>query len=284
MDDDRLASALTDAGLARHASTLAGLARPSVRIVASRCAEHTLAPGASRFGGAPDLPPGFEWPSYAGHPHAFIAQLDLRALPHPEESLLPRSGWLVFFYEVESMKWGFDPADRGCAHVAWFDVDASTLVRTAPPAGVSSWGHFKPCGLLYTDAVDLADWGDLLLTAAVERMTDAEQERYLSYLASRIPPTYHHLLGHPQLIQNDMRLECELASKGINVGTPAGYEGSDASVPAARDWQLLLQVDTDEEEGPGWCWGDVGRIYFWIRNQDLEARRFEKTWLCLHCT
>ncbi len=58
------------------------------------------------------------------------------------------------------------------------------------------------------------------------------------------------------------------------------------SVPeGAKDWILLLQVDTDDDsDGPGWMWGDCGRIYFWIRRQDLAARRFDRAWTVLQCT
>lgn len=31
-------------------------------------------------------------------------------------------------------------------------------------------------------------------------------------------------------------------------------------------------------------WGDVGRIYFWIREQDLKNFDFDKTWLILQCS
>jgi uncharacterized protein YwqG len=51
----------------------------------------------------------------------------------------------------------------------------------------------------------------------------------------------------------------------------------------AADWRLLLQIDTDED-GPGWMWGDVGRIYFWIKKHDLALRRFADVWLILQCT
>ena len=29
--------------------------------------------------------------------------------------------------------------------------------------------------------------------------------------------------------------------------------------------------------------GDCGYIYFWIRKEDLAARRFDKCWLILQC-
>jgi uncharacterized protein YwqG len=81
-----------------------------------------------------------------------------------------------------------------------------------------------------------------------------------------------------------MELECQLASNGINCGGPP--TGPDDEVrrlkEGAREWQLLLQVDTDEA-GPGWMWGDVGRIYFWIKRPDLASLRFDDGWLILQC-
>jgi uncharacterized protein YwqG len=98
-------------------------------------------------------------------------------------------------------------------------------------------------------------------------------------------PVCHHLMGHPQLVQGDMRAECQLAANGIYVGNPTGYESPRAkelAKTAAAEWQLLLQIDTDED-GPGWMWGDCGRIYYWIRKRDLAARAFEDGWLILQC-
>jgi uncharacterized protein YwqG len=97
-------------------------------------------------------------------------------------------------------------------------------------------------------------------------------------------PTQHRLLGHPQLIQNPMELECQLASNGVYCGGPEGYESEKAKhlQSGAADWRLLLQIDTDEE-GPGWMWGDVGRIYFWIKEHDLKNLRFRDAWLILQC-
>ena len=47
------------------------------------------------------------------------------------------------------------------------------------------------------------------------------------------------------------------------------------------DWQLLLQIDSDDSLGT--MWGDAGRIYFWIREQDLKNRDFAKVLLVLQC-
>lgn len=93
--------------------------------------EASIETGKSKFGGKPDLPAGFAWPYYEGvdysdvranRPLAFLAQLNCADLqPYDTEGLLPQTGVLSFFYELETMPWGFDPADRGSARAFWFE-------------------------------------------------------------------------------------------------------------------------------------------------------------------
>ena len=37
------------------------------------------------------------------------------------DHLLPAHGLLSFFYETDTQCWGYDPADKGCARVFWFE-------------------------------------------------------------------------------------------------------------------------------------------------------------------
>jgi uncharacterized protein YwqG len=50
----------------------------------------------------------------------------------------------------------------------------------------------------------------------------------------------------------------------------------------AIDWVLLLQIDSDD--ATGMYWGDLGRIYVWIRKDDLRHGRFDAAWLVLQCS
>ncbi len=82
-----------------------------------------------------------------------------------------------------------------------------------------------------------------------------------------------------------MRSECQLVASGIYVGKPEAFQGERTQEllrVAPSEWRLLLQLDTDED-GPGWMWGDSGRIYYWIRRGDLAAGAFDRTWLVLQC-
>ena len=51
----------------------------------------------------------------------------------------------------------------------------------------------------------------------------------------------------------------------------------------AKDWILLLQLTTLETGDWQWMWGDCGMLYFYIKKQDLAAKRFENTWYALQC-
>ena len=90
--------------------------------------------------------------------------------------------------------------------------------------------------------------------------------------------------GFPNPVQGDaMELECQLASNGIYAGEPSANEEPRAKALAdgAGDWRLLLQVDSDDSLNV--MWGDAGILYFWIREQDARARRFDRAWLVLQC-
>lgn len=82
--------------------------------------------GCTRFGGVPDLPPGFRWPCFTTETYddpverprslTFLAQFNCAELaPLDPDGWLPKTGLLSFFYELGSQRWGFDPKDAGCA-------------------------------------------------------------------------------------------------------------------------------------------------------------------------
>ncbi|MDR0965354.1 MAG: DUF1963 domain-containing protein [Myxococcales bacterium] len=271
------------------ADTLAALAERSWRITATRTQMSAIELGQSRFGGRPDVPADFLWPTRDGRPLSFLAQLDLVEIAAPA---LPSRGWLLFFYDVEEQPWGSKPEDAAGSRVVYVDVAREALVRRSHPTDEID-AEFQPCSLAFAEAIDLPDPYDSVVERAGVDIAYEQTEYYgavLDELAGNETSSvddygvHHHLLGNPQLIQNDMRAECEQMAMASNPTT--------RSLPKARvkesmkrapdEWQLLLQLDSDDD-GPEWMWGDSGRIYFWIRRTDLAARAFDKTWLILQC-
>jgi uncharacterized protein YwqG len=54
-----------------------------------------------------------------------------------------------------------------------------------------------------------------------------------------------------------------------------------SAASSALEWRLLLQVPS--ADAAGMMWGDVGCLYYWIRQDDLAARRFDRSWMILQC-
>ena len=57
----------------------------------------SIEPGLTRLEWLPDLPPGVEWPQHEGRAMDFVAQINLSDLEAGFHPLLPGSGWLYFF-------------------------------------------------------------------------------------------------------------------------------------------------------------------------------------------
>jgi uncharacterized protein YwqG len=87
------------------------------------------------------------------------------------------------------------------------------------------------------------------------------------------------------VIQNDMLIECEMVTNGIYCSeVPCISEEERKKFEKNREnWQLLLQLDTIESDGCEMMWGDCGRLYFYIKKDDLRNSNFDDCWLILQC-
>ena len=261
-------------------------------------AGEALPAGSSKFGGRPDVPAGFVWPVFETktfdddtvkpRPLAFLAQFDCARLAELDpEGLLPRTGLLSFFYELGSQRWGYDPKDAGCARVFWFDGEP--LVPAEFPRALEEDFRLPELAAELLDGTDAPDFQDACLaldypfTANDYRFFD-QARRELGYA---YPDNRSQLLGWPDIIQNNMTLECELVSRGHYLGgswESVPQEERDAlRAPSVQDWRLLFQLDTVASGDFELMFGDCGRIYFYIRKEDLLARRFDRAWLVLQC-
>lgn len=283
---DMVMDLIEKSGLDRIKSILKTELRLSVRLRTEPMDIGHLSLGQSRIGGMPDLPLDIDWPINQGTPLAFIAQINLRELMGINgEQALPDSGYLYFFYDSNEQPWGFDPKDRGAWKVIYVREKQGALVRASniPKGGTTH----KLRGIKFQQEYNLPGWESIV----VESMKlDGNEIDLLFDLQDRIANLYgtigliHRLLGHPDEIQGEMQLECQLASRGIYCGDSTGYNDPRRGEleKGATDWRLLLQIDSDDDADM--MWGDCGRIYFWVEDSKLKQLEFGNTWLILQCT
>jgi len=237
----------------------------------------------SRIGGLPDLPEPDLWPKHNGNSLSFIAQLNLAELPGGAgPNPLPADGVLYFFYDVEGATWGFDPKDKGGWVVLYSENLPEVTSGVEYPKDVPDDVRYKSVPVDIQAGTSIPDPIDMLIDLSLSD----EQECQVSDIYEQFVEgqgLYHQLFGHPAPLQGDMALECQLVSHGLYCGDLTGYNDPRAKelAPGASEWRLLLQVDTDEEIEM--MWGDCGRLYFWIRADDLQRRDFDGVWMVLQC-
>jgi uncharacterized protein YwqG len=204
------------------------------------------------------------------------------------QSVAPLSGWpregtLAFFHAWPDDVWGFDPLARGHCRTIYCPATEHTKVMPAP-ADLSDEAKFPERIVSFAPEWTLPtyiDAGEVTLSFWDDDYHDL-CAKIMSITAEECP--IHRCGGHPQQIQGDMQLECQLVTNGIYCGDPSGYRDPRVPLltPGAADWQLLLQIDSDEER-LGWMWGDLGRLYFWARQQDIAENDFDGSWALLQC-
>lgn len=268
-------------GYGAVADALQAKAKPCFRLIADRAADK---PAGSRIGGRPNLADPAAWPKYKGKSMSFLAQINLGDLGERIEShSLPAGGMLYFFYDAGQSTWGFDPEDRDSWAVLYREVVPEATPPTDYPSDVPREARYKSVPVRLQAEQSIPDPIELLSDLSLsEEQQDEIGEIYGQYLDQGSPR--HHLLGYPQAIQdNGMELDCQLASHGLHLGDGKAYKDPrvKALKPGAKNWRLLLQLDSDD--AAGMMWGDVGMLYFWITESDLKDRRFENVWMILQC-
>lgn len=229
------------------------LALPAIGLWPQRRAEVGLT--ASRFGGMPVAPQGWQWPVASEEPLLFVGQIncaDLHGLPGAE--LLPASGLLAFFGDHDAVTGCFPFGDHCVFH--WPDVGRLVPAK----AELDPIEVFPACALVPRPFVDLPHPHSRI----IRDMKLSEGDKSLYYEAWEAT-RYHgvpdglagycgfgKLLGWPALLQHDLER----------------FEDHDVV-------RLLLQVDQycNGEELHSWPPG--GSLYYVLPEADLREWIFE---------
>ncbi|MBW3635503.1 MAG: DUF1963 domain-containing protein [Armatimonadetes bacterium] len=253
---------------ARLQDTLINFLRPAIALSATRVNDSEITVGASKFGGSPDVPAHFEWPTWNDTPLGFLAQINLEEVaPFDLENKLPKAGMLWFFVDFEDMPEGDHPDQKMRWRVSYFRP--SELARRMRPEAetdenTESIFDFKiEPALIQGDLeliFDISSSDDNWLN----NVEDMDYEIYESVaptleLCKRSPPI-HRLLGRHEEAEEEIKVDCIRGSGGNE-----------------EDWILLLQIQTGGNYG-GMPVPGQDYLSFSIKSQDLMATDFSNVW------
>lgn len=259
-----------------------------------------LRPGyrpALQVGGGASLPPDVAWPEHEGRMMHLVAVVDLEQVSEVDTAgLLPRNGLLHFFYDAVAQKWGYDPSDVDSWHVVLVpepQEDEERPLRFRPAYPGDEVYYYDPVLLEERFGWPYVQW--TVPHSDEEELAGIEWERNerggmpmslvhrFALIDDEVSQHTHQMLGWPTVVQNPMRLQCQLVSNGLYCGDSSGYNSAAAETlrPGLYDWVLLLQLNSWGEYDNGGRWGSDGMLYFWIRRDDLRAARFDRVWMIL---
>lgn len=259
-------------------------------LIATTPATADLPVGSSKLGGMPDLPADLAWPDYMGMPMSFLGQLCMDDIaPHDMDDLLPKTGLFAFFYDKDEDWASSEDQGKpiGC-RVLYMTQENNQLQRRPFPDDLPKMNHFHECSLAFSHCQVLP-----MLDGEASVGVDPTDEQYMNVLAQLRWSTLtgdiaescfdgehaiHALLGYTMPVQSlslgdDSREWVRLMSND-----PLS---ADAPLLEGENWHLLCAFDTDENTGMQW--GDAGKLFFFITDEDLRQRCFDRVWYCKDC-
>ena len=227
-----------------------------------------LTAGCSKFGGRPDVADDFQWPhDNSGYPLSLLLQIDCADLAFLDrEGLLPTSGQLYFFYELSEMR---RDGKKNSVRVIYNDKPSSQLHPLDYPVNLGKHYQLQECRLQFS------------------QRTSFPCLKEVGHLAHKRVKTRDNI----ELEVASDRLEEKYWTGSEGIGNMLGYAFliEKPIVKDLSDYVLLLQLDSseywqEEDKTPhDLQFGNGGCIYFYIKREDLLARRFDSITFALQC-
>ena len=254
--------------VSHYMELLKSCARDTIHISFANNCNAPLPAGCSKYGGRPDVPADFQWPhDNNGYPLSLLLQIDCADLASLDrEGLLPTSGQLYFFYELSEMR---RDGKKNSVRVIYNDKPSSQLHPLDYPENLGKHYQLQECRLQFSQRTSFPDLKEVghLTHKRVKTKENIEFE-----------------------VASD-RLEEKYCPESEGIGNMLGYAFliEKPIVKDLSDHVLLLQLDSseywqEEDTTPhDLQFGNGGCIYFYIKREDLLARRFDSITFALQC-
>lgn len=261
-------------GLTKYLEKIKPLIRPKIDLELQPCKEDNFNNPTSKIGGQPFLPLNFSWPKDELEKSlSFIGQLNCEEVSkYDSTNLFPTTGLISFFYCANQDAWGYDPNHKTRFKVLYFE-NLKELIKTNFPSDLETHSIYLPNNLTFNSCLSIPPFeyvpDDLIMD------DDSDDYNEVSFGSE------NQIFGYANHVQNPMEIQCQ--SIESNQGSDSGDNFEQLfNETRNNEWMLLLQLDSEEDK-TGMMWGDCGRIYFWIKKQDLKNKKFENVWCILQC-
>ncbi len=299
--------------LVEYQEQLHRIARIMIRIQAERSSDDDIPVGASKMGGDPDVPVAFDWPVCDERPMAFLMQLNLADVAGFRTSQFATSEGMLYFFHDTEPDYELEGTSRVVnltTSRSQLQRTRNPATNKDEPCidedhcdGIPVGKSYYPCSLAFSEELSLPDFHSPTVWGDVFGKSQAFVDDYWTYLR-QIDPHWHSLdtgqaappkeftagqvadfSAYSTLRDKYFTLHDEWLEKGkltweldphdasLYDHHMFGYCQPVQSEPELLPGeQLLLQLDT--HTAPGWMWGDMGKLYFWILEGDLAKNDF----------
>ena len=267
-EEDTEEFGLDDKKVIHYTELLKSFSRDAIQISLAQDDNAPLPTGCSKYGGRPDVADDFQWPhDNSGYPLSLLLQIDCAELASLDrEGLLPTSGHLYFFYELSEMR---RDGKKNSVRVIYNDKPSSQLHPLDYPENLGKHYQLQECRLQFS------------------QRTSFPCLEEVGHLTHKQVKTKENI----ELEVASDRLEEKYCPESEGIGNMLGYAFliEKPIVKDLSDHVLLLQLDSseywqEEDKTPhDLQFGNGGCIYFYIKREDLLARRFDSIKFALQC-
>ena len=267
-EEDTEEFGLDDKKVIHYTELLKSFSRDAIQISLAQDDNAPLPTGCSKYGGRPDVADDFQWPhDNSGRPLSLLLQIDCADLASLDrEGLLPTSGHLYFFYELSEMR---RDGKKNSVRVIYNDLFSSQLHPLDYPVNLDKEHQLQECRLQFS------------------QRTSFPCLEEVGHLTHKRVKTKDNI----ELAVASDRLEEKYCPESEGIGNMLGYAFliEKPIVKDLSDHVLLLELDSseyweeDDKTPHELQFGNGGCIYFYIKREDLRARRFDSITFALQC-
>jgi uncharacterized protein YwqG len=257
------------------------LLRPAIALQATRADDSQIPLGASKFGGAPNVPANFEWPMWNDKPLGFLAQINLEEVaPFDVEELLPKSGLLSFFISFDEEKQVWGDADQRQGWQTFFWKNQSLQCSEFPASGqpilpAISINPAVSWTLPFVSEEEVAVYFDEESVLFCGEEDNLDYMEFYDDFCEKLSDS-HRIGGWPSTLQDPMESQCQAEFEAYcELETPFIEVKPDT-------WRFIFQLDGQLYDDQWWPY--AGIFTFWIQARDLQVKDFSQTWLMQQVT